>query len=153
MAWAFLRTFVQTGQMPPMVAPEHHQRIAGCCMLFFSREAVRNPLTVGLAPATVEMVRSGKMTWEEAFSKPGALFGGGSFSMSMKGAVGATRGLEAEARGEAPSRVPGGGGTEAKRRELESRELELSLRWYETELAAAWNRRERPRIGRVVRPQ
>jgi hypothetical protein len=79
----------------------------------------------------MDLVMRGDMSFHEAFAAyegdPTRVGGRGAFPTSMEDASAATRGLAAEEAGIRPREV--GGGTAAKRRELERREQELAVRW------------------------
>ena len=121
---------VATGQVPRGM--EAHGVLFGrVAALMFGREGARDTRVVAHAPMTMDLVMRGDMSFHEAFAAyegdPTRVGGRGAFPTSMEDASAATRGLAAEEAGIRPREV--GGGTAAKRRELERREQELAVRW------------------------
>ncbi|MEE1740168.1 hypothetical protein PUR49_27250 [Streptomyces sp. BE147] len=103
-----IRSLITTGKIPHLPKLVDRQRISQLTWLMFGRESHRNVGNIAMAPMLLQLIESGKMTWEEAFSglrhrtwKTGKTFKGGRghFPMSMVGAQTASRRLMNHARG------------------------------------------------------
>ena len=133
-----MRTFVQTGTLPRSLKPEDQALISNLTLLMFGRESHRNPGNVAMAPMTLDLIVSGKMSFNNAFGihEPGGADprrgNRGQFPMSMEGATAAARGLAAEEERPIPGK--GYGGTVADRAELKRREISLVTKWVNLQL-------------------
>ncbi|HEU0299051.1 MAG TPA: hypothetical protein VFR37_06335, partial [Longimicrobium sp.] len=138
---AIFRDFVATGKLPKGLKGTQERAIARIALLMFGREGARNPGTVAQAAMVVDLVGSGKMTWEGAFGKqahwvaPGGpqKDTGGLFGMSMRGAEKAADELQQEGSPDS-DRVPKGRSENAK--ELARREIEVAERWLQQTMQA-----------------
>ncbi|MFF7689479.1 DUF4157 domain-containing protein [Streptomyces syringium] len=130
-----LRAFHKTGRFPASLTAEQQALFRNLHWLMFVRESVRNPANLGFAAMTLDLVHRGPsrggITADEAFAQyegTGRKGGRGLFPMSMRNAVRAARGVEAEEAG-LPTGKTHQGGTRAEREELRSREVEVAEKW------------------------
>lgn len=136
-----LNQLVRTGVAPRQLTPEQAQLLGHVSWLMFARESHRNRRNYAMAPMTLELVQSGRMTWQQAFTEheaggPAPRHGGrGMFPMSMEGAEGAARQLNPHDRPisvAADARPVTDETVERRRRnrdELEHRETQLVTMW------------------------
>jgi hypothetical protein len=157
-----MRGFIRTGTLPPALAP-HSTEIGRMTLLMFGRESARSVGNVALAPMTLELIGSGKMSFHEATrgnegyhvptgaagaggagagSSPGgwrpqggAEGWGGSYPMSMQGAPAAAEELERERRALARGDTPRPRSEGAQ--ELARREIAVAQRWLRMQMQAA----------------
>ncbi|WP_410597531.1 hypothetical protein [Amycolatopsis sp. lyj-23] len=146
---AHLHEFLRTGVAPRELTAEQAGLLGHASWLMFARESHRNRRNYAMAPMTVELVKSGAMTWQEAFaaheSGPGRRRGGrGMFPMSMEGAERAARELNPQdelialRRRNQPARQVSQETLDNRRRdaqELERRETALVTMWVNMRLA------------------
>ncbi|MFI9309551.1 eCIS core domain-containing protein [Streptomyces triculaminicus] len=132
---SILRAYNKTGRLPRGLTPQQQALLRNAHWLMFVRESVRNPANLGFAAMTLDVVQRGParggITLQQAFAEyegtkvPGER---GRFPMSMKKAVRATRGVEAEEAGEKPG-TTAHGGTPEERAELKRREVAMAEQW------------------------
>ncbi|WP_370949872.1 DUF4157 domain-containing protein [Amycolatopsis sp. cg5] len=130
-----VRSYIKTGRLPGGLTEQQQALLRNMNWLMFVRESTRNPGNLGFAAMTTDLVQRGPqrggMTWQQAFAEhEGTSTTGerGRLPMSMKKAARATRGQEAEERGESPGKTSSGG-TRAERAELKRRETAVSEQW------------------------
>lgn len=122
-----LRKYTRSRKFPTLFTAEQRTLLAHLHWLMTVRESARRTANLAMAPMTIELVRRGQMTWQQAFTefrgRDDRRGGGGFFPMSMKGAAEAARGLfeRRRARGQSEAALD--------RRELRKREKELTERW------------------------
>ncbi len=137
-----IRSYAATGKLPEGLSQEHGDMVAKLSYLMFVRESHRNQGNASMGPMTLDLIRSGNMTFHEAFAafepeteggKPTKPMGRGAYPMSGVGAPAAERGLAWE---EDRPMIGKSKGKVENRRELQRREIELVSRWIQTQFAA-----------------
>jgi hypothetical protein len=127
-----MRAYLRTGKLPNLLSPADAALIERAAFLMTVRESTRNVANLGFGPMTLDLIGRREMTWDDALAKyqDGSRRGErGEFPMSMKKAVPASRGLEAEMLGGlAPDRGP----HQKDRQELREREIALVDKWATT---------------------
>lgn len=137
-----IRSYAATGKLPEGLSQQHGDMVAQMAYLMFVRESHRNQGNVSMGPMTLDLIRSGNMTFDEAFKafepteeggKPTKPMGRGAYPMSGVGAPAAERGLAFE---EDRPMIGTSKGKVENRRELQRREVELVSRWVATQFKA-----------------
>ena len=122
-----MQAFIRTGQYSNAITAEQAELLGKLSYLMMVREGARNPRNLAHVAMTLDLIAQGKWTWHKAFAEHETPThkGRGAYPMSMVGAAGAARGLNAEDQG---LPVPGGK-KEAERRDLEMREYGVVEEW------------------------
>lgn len=137
-----IRSYAATGKLPEGLSQQHGDMVAQMSYLMFVRESHRNQGNVAMGPMTLDLIRSGNMTFDEAFKAfepteeggtPTKPMGRGAYPMSGIGAPAAERGLAFE---EDRPMIGKSKGKVENRRELQRREVELVSRWVATQFKA-----------------
>jgi hypothetical protein len=131
-----LRSLAATGEMPG-VEPAQQELLKRLAFLMHHRESRRDEGNHAFGPMTLDLIRQGNMTFDEAFKQyendPNRRGGRGAYPNSMLNATAAERGL---AHDEGRPYSDKSLATRADREELKRREIELVVRWVELKYKA-----------------
>lgn len=125
------KNFVKTGALPETLGADGQKTIASLSVLMFGREAMRNPASLAHATMTMDLVGSGKMSMDDAFTKfeGSSKKGGGEFPMSMKGAESAAGELAEERAAAKSGQAVDPSKRSENAKELARREAALTEKW------------------------
>ena len=122
-----MQVFIRTGEYSSTVTVGQRDLLGKLSYLMIVREGARNPRNLAHVAMTLDLISQGKWTWHKALAEheTPTYKGRGAYPMSMVGAAGAARGLNAEDQG-----LPAAGGRkEIERRDLEMREYGILEEW------------------------
>ncbi len=121
---------IQTQTVTPAIPRATVAPLTRIAFLMFSREAIRNPATVAIAPMVLSMIAHGQMTWREALAGSNVRWGGGWFPMAAVGASTASRGVRQQEGGQQTHLES----TAAEREVIRSREEAVYELWLAREM-------------------